>query len=133
MLTHSCYLPCDLIFGLLLMLRHLIPSRPILADTQYSASDNTNEPYLTWIQYLLAQESLPHVISTSYGDDEQTVPSSYATQVCTDLAKLGTRGVTLLYASGDSGADLCPVCHDSYYMPLLFEKVSSHILGQRWK
>jgi tripeptidyl-peptidase-1 len=36
--------------------------------------NNTNEPYLTWLQYILAQPDIPHVISTSYGDDEQTVP-----------------------------------------------------------
>lgn len=66
---------------------------------------NSNEPYLTWVNYVLAQpqSEIPQVISTSYGDDEQTVPLSYAKQVCKQFAQLGARGVTLLIASGDSG------------------------------
>ena len=38
-----------------------------------TAADNTNEPYLNYYQYLLAQpnSALPNVISNSYGDDEQ--------------------------------------------------------------
>ncbi|KAL8807356.1 MAG: hypothetical protein Q9200_004696 [Gallowayella weberi] len=64
---------------------------------------NTNEPYLTWVRYVLAQSDLPQVISTSYGDDEQTVPEAYARRVCNEFAQLGARGISLLFASGDSG------------------------------
>ncbi|CAL8576730.1 hypothetical protein XPA_002596 [Xanthoria parietina] len=64
---------------------------------------NTNEPYLVWVQYVLAQRDLPQVISTSYGDDEQTVPQAYARRVCNQFAQLGARGVSLLFASGDDG------------------------------
>ena len=64
---------------------------------------NTNEPYLTWLDYVLTQKEVPFVISTSYGDDEQTVPKNYATRVCAELAQLGARGVTLLFSSGDQG------------------------------
>jgi tripeptidyl-peptidase-1 len=63
-----------------------------------------NEPYLTWVNYVLAQKSLPQVISTSYGDDEQTVPQDYAKRVCNDFAQLGARGISLLFSSGDGGA-----------------------------
>ncbi|PPJ52550.1 hypothetical protein CBER1_11062 [Cercospora berteroae] len=64
---------------------------------------NTNEPYLVWLDYILSQDSLPQVISTSYSDDEQTVPRSYATRVCTMFAQLGARGVSMLFSSGDNG------------------------------
>jgi len=65
---------------------------------------NTNEPYLEWIDYMLANETnLPSVVSTSYGDNEQTVPRDYAVLVCQRFAMLGSRGVTLLFASGDNG------------------------------
>ncbi|KAI4160428.1 MAG: hypothetical protein LQ342_005752 [Letrouitia transgressa] len=64
---------------------------------------NTNEPYLVWVQYVLAKKDLPQIISTSYGDDEQTVPASYARRVCNQFAQLGARGVSLLFASGDAG------------------------------
>ena len=68
-------------------------------------STNTNEPYLVWLQYVLGQSNaeIPQVISTSYGDDEQTVPISYARTVCAQFAQLGARGVSLLFASGDNG------------------------------
>ncbi|KAG9236157.1 putative Tripeptidyl-peptidase SED2 [Amylocarpus encephaloides] len=64
---------------------------------------NTNEPYLTWVNYVLGQRDVPQVISTSYGDDEQTIPKSYATRVCQQFAQLGARGVSLLVSSGDGG------------------------------
>lgn len=64
---------------------------------------DTNEPYLDWLNYVLAQEKVPLVISTSYGDDEQTVPASYAIRACQGLAQLGARGVSLTFSSGDGG------------------------------
>jgi tripeptidyl-peptidase-1 len=57
---------------------------------------NTNEPYLTWVNYVLSQPSVPYTITTSYGDDEQSVPKSYAKRVCAEFAALGARGSTLL-------------------------------------
>ena len=38
-----------------------------------STPSNTNAPYLDFLNYALDQDSFPHVLSTSYGDDEQTV------------------------------------------------------------
>ncbi|KAF8802988.1 subtilisin-like protein [Phlegmacium glaucopus] len=64
---------------------------------------NTNEPYQDWLDFVLAQEHLPLVISTSYGDDEQTVPKSFAIRACAGFAQLGARGVSLMFSSGDSG------------------------------
>ncbi|KAI4250164.1 MAG: hypothetical protein L6R40_000336 [Gallowayella cf. fulva] len=71
---------------------------------------NTNEPYLTWVRYVLAQRDLPQIISTSYGDDEQTVPEAYARRVCNEFAQLGARGVSLLFASGDDGVGGAGTC-----------------------
>lgn len=66
---------------------------------------NTNEPYLEFLNYLLAlpAASLPNTLSISYGDDEATVPLSYATNVCNLFSQLGARGVSILISSGDSG------------------------------
>ena len=72
--------------------------------------NDTNEPYLTWLQYILAQPEIPQVISTSYGDDEQTVPYSYATAVCNGFAQLGARGISVLVASGDNGVGPAADC-----------------------
>ncbi|KAH9005507.1 tripeptidyl peptidase A [Lactarius hatsudake] len=64
---------------------------------------DTNEPYLDWLNFILAQPKIPQVISTSYGDDEQTVPVDFARRVCGEFAQLGARGVSLLFSSGDGG------------------------------
>ncbi|KJY02362.1 tripeptidyl peptidase-like protein [Zymoseptoria brevis] len=71
---------------------------------------NTNEPYLTWVNYVLSQPSVPFTISTSYGDDEQSVPKSYAQRVCAEFAALGARGSTLLFSSGDNGVGKNGTC-----------------------
>ncbi|KKK25053.1 hypothetical protein AOCH_003729 [Aspergillus ochraceoroseus] len=68
-------------------------------------SDNENEPYLEFLDAILKlpQEELPQVISTSYGEDEQTIPEQYARSVCNMYGQLGSRGVSVLFSSGDSG------------------------------
>lgn len=76
-------------------------SPPFTADL--NTPTDTNEPYLSWLAYVLAQETLPQVISTSYGDDEQTVPYSYAKRACDGFKQLGARGISVLFSSGDSG------------------------------
>ncbi|ROV86868.1 hypothetical protein VMCG_10799 [Cytospora schulzeri] len=68
------------------------------------ASDSENEPYLDLINYLLAMDNPPQVLSMSYTDDEQTVPQSYAERVCNGFGALAARGVTVLASSGDGGA-----------------------------
>ncbi|KAF2020370.1 subtilisin-like protein [Aaosphaeria arxii CBS 175.79] len=68
-----------------------------------STPDNSNEPYLVWVNWLLSQKKIPQVISTSYSDSEQTVPRSYADRVCKQFAQVGARGTTLFFSSGDRG------------------------------
>ncbi|KAI0005254.1 subtilisin-like protein [Xylariaceae sp. FL0662B] len=65
-----------------------------------------NEPYLEFLQYLLdlSDDDVPHVISISYADDEQSVPAAYAARVCDLFAQLAARGVSVLTATGDGGA-----------------------------
>lgn len=74
---------------------------------------NTNEPYLTWLDYILSSPSIPQTISTSYGDNEQTVPPSYAETVCQGFAKLGLQGVSVLFSSGDNGVGANGTCTSS--------------------
>ncbi|KAG2138056.1 peptidase S8/S53 domain-containing protein [Suillus bovinus] len=64
---------------------------------------NTNEPYSYWLEYVLSQVKIPQTISTSYGDDEQSVPQSYAIRICNGMAALGARGVSVIFSSGDGG------------------------------
>lgn len=87
-------------------------SPPYIPDL--ATSTNTNEPYLVWLEYILSlPDPLPAVISTSYGCDEQTVPKDYAVQVCHAFAQLGARGVSVLFASGDSGVGSAGTCQSN--------------------
>src|ERR1700753_2496167 len=60
-----------------------------------SQSVNQNEPYLDFFTWILQQpeDKLPSVLSTSYGEDEQSVPESYSRIVCNMIGQLGARGV----------------------------------------
>lgn len=78
----------------------------MIADADHPhPEDSGNEPYLEQLHYLLdlPGERLPAVLTTSYGEPEQTVPPSYARAVCTLFAQLGARGVSVIFSSGDSG------------------------------
>ncbi|KAK1981465.1 Pro-kumamolisin [Colletotrichum cereale] len=77
-----------------------------------SFPENTNEPFLAWLQHVLAQPDLPGVISTSYADTEYTVPPSYARRACNGFAQLGARGVTVVFGSGDWGVGAPETCHE---------------------
>ncbi|KAK7689950.1 hypothetical protein QCA50_006590 [Cerrena zonata] len=47
--------------------------------------------------------SPPFVVSVSYGQDESELTAAYAQRQCTEYAKLGMMGTTVLYSSGDNG------------------------------
>ncbi|KAJ5683613.1 Peptidase S8/S53 subtilisin/kexin/sedolisin [Penicillium macrosclerotiorum] len=79
---------------------------PLVPDLdQPDPNNNNNEPYLDFLQNIVKMddEDLPQVISTSYGEDEQSVPAQYARSVCNLFAQLGSRGVSVIFSSGDSG------------------------------
>ncbi|XDG04152.1 hypothetical protein ABKA04_003767 [Annulohypoxylon sp. FPYF3050] len=79
---------------------------PIIPDLdQPNAATGSNEPYLEYLTYLLnlTDEELPHTLTTSYGEDEQSVPKAYVEKVCTMFGQLGARGVSVLFSSGDTG------------------------------
>jgi hypothetical protein len=61
---------------------------------------------MEWLQYILAQDSIPQTFTTSYGDDEQSVPREYAESVCTMFAQLGARGSSIMFSSGDFGVGM---------------------------
>lgn len=86
-------------------------SPPFVPDL--ATPTDTNEPYLVFLQHILGQKDLPNVLSTSYGDDEQSVPRSYAHKVCAGFAQLGARGVSVLFSSGDSGVGPDGQCYSN--------------------
>jgi len=72
---------------------------------QPDPKENSNEPYLDFFTYLLKQpdSKLPQTLTTSYGEDEQSVPRPYAEKVCQMIGQLGARGVSVIFSSGDTG------------------------------
>lgn len=79
---------------------------PLVPDgDQPSANNSTNEPYLEQLLFLLnlPDDKLPAVLTTSYGESEQSLPASYANVTCNLFAQLGGRGVSVIFSSGDSG------------------------------
>ena len=88
-----------------------------------SLATDTNEPYLQFLNAVLDIDTLPQIISSSYGDDEQTVPKSYAKKVCKLFAQLGAKGTSFLTASGDDGVGPTPDCftndgnHTASFLP----------------
>lgn len=56
------------------MIQKLTGTSPFIPDAdEPTESDDENEPYLIYYEYLLSKKNseLPQVISQSYGDDEQ--------------------------------------------------------------
>ena len=71
-----------------------------------------DEPFLKWLQ-LVANTSdaeVPKLFSTSYGEDESETSTDYADRINVEFVKAGARGISLLFASGDSGAN-CQTGH----------------------
>jgi tripeptidyl-peptidase-1 len=79
---------------------------PLVPTKDQPKQPGSNEPYLEFLTYLLAlpeDAELPQTLSTSYGEEEQSIPEEYALKVCNMFMQLGARGVSVLFSSGDSG------------------------------
>uniref|UniRef100_A0A4W6EES5 Tripeptidyl-peptidase 1 n=1 Tax=Lates calcarifer TaxID=8187 RepID=A0A4W6EES5_LATCA len=64
----------------------------------------SQEPFLQWMLLLSNMSDLPWVHTISYGDDEDSLSTAYMMRINTEFMKAGIRGISLLFASGDSGA-----------------------------
>lgn len=78
---------------------------PLVPTRDQPTPPGSNEPYLEFLLHVLAQpdEKLPQTLTTSYGEEEQSIPREYAIKVCNLFLQLGGRGVSVLFSSGDSG------------------------------
>ncbi|KAI0066334.1 subtilisin-like protein [Artomyces pyxidatus] len=72
-----------------------------------SVGDNTQDGdldgFLDIINFLLAEDTPPQVLTTSYGQNENTISRSLAISLCNAYMQLGARGTSILFASGDGG------------------------------
>jgi len=74
--------------------------------TFWSVADptNPNEDYfLDWMLQVDQDPKAPIVSSISYGEDEKDLTSEYANRISVEFMKQGLRGISVLFASGDSG------------------------------
>ena len=80
-----------------------------------SPDNKANEPFMKWLTQLAstADADVPKVFSTSYGEDEDAWSLEAATRMNTEFQKAGARGISLLYAAGDEGAN----CKDGKFVP----------------
>ncbi|KAI9450052.1 subtilisin-like protein [Lactarius psammicola] len=62
-----------------------------------------DDSYLSFLNYILRQWSIPQTISISYGNEEKEYPRENAVYACRLFAQLGVRGVSVLVATGDWG------------------------------
>lgn len=70
------------------------------------SSDNpNNEPFLKWLQQVgsTSDAEVPKIFSTSYGENEGSWSMAAAQRLNVEFQKAGARGISLLFASGDSG------------------------------
>ena len=74
-----------------------------------------NEPFLEFVTYLNALENVPSVVSTSYGEDEGSTSLAYAVRVQYEFGVAALRGVSLVFASGDSGCASTRGACDHFY------------------
>ncbi len=82
--------------------------------------DGALEGFLDIINFLLGESNPPHVLTTSYGQNENTISRALAksvlspnaptrvidlhySQLCNAYAQLGARGTSILFSSGDGG------------------------------
>lgn len=66
-------------------------------------TNGTIEPFLEWTMALAAAADVESVHSVSFGDPERSFTPEYLYRIDDELAKLCSRGVTVLVASGDCG------------------------------
>jgi len=72
-------------------------------------------PFIDWILDVSKTDDdvVPKVFSVSYGEDETDIGPSYANRLNIEFMKAGARGISILFASGDSGAN----CEDDAFVP----------------
>jgi len=69
-----------------------------------NVEDNPNvDPFLDWMYALNNATNPPLVNSVSYGDDEEAVTRAYAHNTNVQFQMAGLRGLSILFAAGDSG------------------------------
>lgn len=92
-------------------IQYIMGMAPAVQTWFYSNSSFDFFPDLiVWAAELVAQQDCPLVHSISYGDQSEFLPSTaYKDRLNTEFQQLGARGISIIFASGDSGTG-CFLC-----------------------
>jgi len=80
-----------------------------------SPDNRENEPFMSWLALVsnTSDADVPKLFSTSYGENENSWSLEAASRLNVEFQKAGARGISLLFASGDYGAN----CGDGKLLP----------------
>jgi subtilase family serine protease len=62
-----------------------------------------NEPFAEWVSEIASTATVPYIHTTSYGGSEADESPAYLLRMDEEFQKMGLRGLTVLFAAGDSG------------------------------
>lgn len=65
--------------------------------------DGFSDSLINLATYINSLQNPPSTVSVSYGGPESWYPESYLARICNEYMKVGARGVSLFFASGDDG------------------------------
>jgi len=86
-------------------IQYVMGVAPNITTWFYSMKNfNFWEDLMTWVNEINNETNPPFVHSVSYGSQGDYPSDSYRDRLNADFQKLGTRGITIIFASGDSGA-----------------------------
>jgi len=69
----------------------------------FGIDGSTENPFAAWLTYMSNSSDIPWVQSLSVGAPENEVGNSLVARMNAEMAALGARGVTIVFASGDNG------------------------------
>lgn len=80
-----------------------------------SPDNAANEPFMKWLVQVssTSDADVPKIFSTSYGEDESSWSYPAAQRLNVEFQKAGVRGISLLFAAGDEGAN----CKEGKFVP----------------
>ncbi|KAJ7482844.1 family S53 protease [Mycena galericulata] len=74
-----------------------------------SVGDNSQDGdlggFLDIVNFLSAEDAVPQVMTTSYGENETDMTKALAIKLCNAYMAFGARGTSVLFASGDGGVE----------------------------
>ena len=83
---------------------HVFYSTGSMGLIQHNNEPAVNDMFLAWLNYMINVETkLPQTVTIPYGAPEKDVPREYTKTLCDLFAKLGARGVSVIFGSGNNG------------------------------